>query len=89
MDRNEREWENLGREEESESSAKGCRPATTGVSSEIDRHRVIAYLDGILASLRALRGDPKFWLGLGPAFRVRYEDFEGDLAMQRAAFRES
>jgi hypothetical protein len=60
---------------------------STGVSSEIERRRVIAYLDEISASLRALRGDPKFWPGLGPAFRARYEDFQGDLAGLRAAYR--
>lgn len=62
--------------------------ASTGVSSEIERRWVIAYLEGISASLRALRAEPKFWLGLGPAFRVRFEDFQGDLAMLRAAYRE-
>jgi hypothetical protein len=61
---------------------------STGVSSEIECRRVVAYLDGLLASMRSLREEQKFWLGLGPAFRVRYEDFQGDLAMLRAAYRE-
>lgn len=59
-----------------------------GMEDEQHRHRVVAYLDGLLASLRSLRDDQKFWLGLGPAFRVRFEDFQGDLAMLRAAYRE-
>ncbi len=62
-------------------------PTSTGVSSEIERHRVVAILDVIREDLQALRGDPDFWLGLGPAFRVRYEDFQGDLAALRAAWR--
>ncbi len=78
MDRNEREWENLGREEE----------PSTGVLSEIERHRVVAYLYGIGESLRVLRADRDFWLSLGPAFRVRYEEFQADLAAMRAAYRE-
>jgi hypothetical protein len=60
---------------------------STGVSSEIERHRVVAFLDGIGDSLRVLRADQDFWLSLGPAFRVRYEDFQGDLAALRAAWR--
>lgn len=62
-------------------------PTPTGVSSEIERHRVVAFLDGIGCSLRELRADPDFWLTLGPGFRVRYEDFQGDLAALRAAWR--
>lgn len=58
------------------------------VSSEIERRRVIVSLDQALTSLRTLRDDQRFWLGLGPAFRVRFEDFQGDLAMLRAAYRE-
>lgn len=67
-------------------SPEGSRPSN-GVSSEIERHRVIAFLDGIGDSLRVLRGNPRFWLSLGPAFRVRYEDFQGDLAALRASWR--
>ena len=75
------------------------RPDSTGVLSETERRlspglvddqerqRVIAYLDGLHASLRSLREDQKFWLGLGPGVRVRYEDFQGDLVMIRAAYR--
>lgn len=59
---------------------------STEVSSEIERRRVVAFLDGIGDSLRVLRDDPDFWLSLGPAFRVRYEDFQGDLAALRAAW---
>lgn len=62
-------------------------PTSTGVSSEIERHRVVAFLDGIGDSLRVLRADPDFWQSLGPAFRVRYEEFQGDLAALRAAWR--
>ena len=61
---------------------------STGVSSEIERLRVVAFLDGIVDSLRALRCNPRFWLSLGPAFRGRYEDFQGDLAALRASWRE-
>ena len=67
--------------------SEGLKPSPA-LASEIERRRVIAYLEGISASLRSLRGEPKFWLGLGPAFRVRYEDFQGDLAMLQAAYRE-
>lgn len=63
------------------------KQTSIGVSSEIERHRVEAYLTGLLDSLRALRADPEFWLSLGPAMRVRYEDFQGDLAALRAAWR--
>lgn len=78
MDRNEREWENLGKEE---------RPST-GVSSEIERRRVVVQLDTALNALRSLRAEQRFWLGLGPAFRARFEDFQGDLAGLLAAYRE-
>jgi len=61
--------------------------SSTGVSSEIERHRVEAYLTGLLDSLRALRQDEGFWRNLIPAMRVRYEDFQGDLAVLRAAWR--
>ena len=64
------------------------RPDSTGVSSEIERRRVIVSLDQALTALRTLRDDQRFWLGLGPGFRVRFEDFQGDLAMLRAAYRE-
>lgn len=60
---------------------------STGVSSEIERRRVCAFLDGISDSLRALRADSEFWLSLGPSLRVRYEDFQGDLAALRIAWR--
>lgn len=61
---------------------------STGVSLEIERRNVLAYLDGIGASLRALRENRAFWGGLAPSFRVQYEDFQGELAMLRAAYRE-
>jgi hypothetical protein len=60
---------------------------STGVLSEIERHRVVAFLVGIGDGLRVLRANPDFWLSLGPAMRVRYEDFQGDLAALRAAWR--
>jgi hypothetical protein len=58
-----------------------------GVSSEIDRRRVVSILCGIGDSLMELRASPDFWTGLGPAFRVRYEDFQADLATLRSAWR--
>jgi len=58
-----------------------------GVSSEIERMQVSDYLADVSALLRVLRDEPGFWLSLGPAFRVRYEDFQGDLAALRAAWR--
>ena len=61
---------------------------STGVSSEIERRRLLVSLDQALTALRTMRADEKFWLGLGPAFRVRFEDLQGDLAMLRAAYRE-
>lgn len=61
---------------------------STGVSSEIDRRRVVVRLDEALNALRGLRADQGFWLSLGPGFRVRYEDFQGDLAAMRVAWRE-
>ena len=72
----------------SESPNTMASPRSTGVSSEIERRRVIVSLDQALTALRTLRDDQRFWLGLGPAFRVRFEDFQGDLAMLRAAYRE-
>jgi hypothetical protein len=61
---------------------------STGVSSEIERRRVIVSIDQALTALRTLRDTQQFWLGLGPAFRSRFEDFQGDLAMLRSAYRE-
>lgn len=61
---------------------------STGVSSEIDRRRVVVQLDAALNAMRALRADQVFWLSLGPGFRIRYEDFQGDLAAMRVAWRE-
>lgn len=60
---------------------------STGVSSEIELRKVREHLDRLSDSMRALRAEPKFWLSLGPAFRVRYEDFQGDLAALRVAWR--
>jgi len=65
----------------------GKRPST-GVSSEIERRRVVVQLDTALNALRSLRVDRGFWLSLGPGFRIRYEDFQGDLAAMRVAWRE-
>lgn len=61
---------------------------STEVSSEIERRLTVALLAVIGDSLRVLRDDTHFWLSLGPAFRVRYEDFQGDLAALRASWRE-
>lgn len=61
--------------------------SSTGVSSEIDGNRVSAYLAVILDTMRALRGEAEFWTRLGPAFRVRFEDFQSELAAMRVAFR--
>jgi hypothetical protein len=69
-------------------SPEDPRLGSTGVSSEIERRRVIVSIDQALTALRTLRDTQQFWLGLGPAFRVRFEDFQGDLAMLRAAYRE-
>ena len=60
---------------------------STEVSSEIERHLVVAFLSVIGDSLRELRCNDRFWLSLGPAFRGRYEDFQGDLAALRASWR--
>lgn len=77
MDRNEREWENLGRE---------GKPSA-GVLSEIERRRVVDHLGMVLEILRDLRENQKLWLSMGPEFRVRFEDFQGDLAALRASWR--
>jgi hypothetical protein len=53
----------------------------------MERQEVIDVLAVVISSLRALRDDRGFWLTLGPAFRVQYEDFQGDLAALRAAWR--
>ena len=63
------------------------RKPLTGVWSEIDKRRVSAYLVVVLDTMRALRSEPEFWVQLGPALRVRFEDFQGDLAALRASFR--
>lgn len=60
---------------------------STGVLSETERLRIYGTLCRLSGELHALRGDPRFWLSLGPGFRVRYEDFQGDLAAVRAAWR--
>lgn len=74
---------------QSSMGSEGLKPRTSSeVSTEIGRRRVIVQLDLALNALRAMREDQRFWLGLGPAFRGRYEDFQGDLAMLRAAYRE-
>jgi len=61
--------------------------ASTAVSSGIDERRVSAYLAVVLDTMRALRSEPEFWVQLGPALRVRFEDFQSDLAAVRASFR--
>ena len=64
------------------------RKPLTGVWSEIERRMVDGQLRLVLEVLRDLRGDGRFWLSMGPEFRVRYEDFQGDLAALRASFRD-
>jgi hypothetical protein len=49
--------------------------------------QVSDYLSDVSALLRVLRCEPGFWLSLGPAFRVRYEEFQGDVAALRAIWR--
>jgi hypothetical protein len=78
MDRNEREWENLGKEEVSSS----------GVSSGIKRRVVLEHLTALLSTMRELRDLPGFWYYLGPSARVRFEDFQGELAALLAELRE-
>jgi len=63
------------------------RKPLTGVWSEIERRRVDGQLRLVQEVLRDLRDDQRFWLSMGPKFRVRYEDFQGDLAALRASFR--
>ena len=63
------------------------RKPSTGVWSEIDKRRVSAYLVVVLDTMRALRSEPEFWVQLGPALRVRFEDFQSDLGAVRAAWR--
>jgi len=63
------------------------RKPLTGVWSEIERRMVDGQLRLVLEVLRDLREDQRFWLSMGPEFRVRYEDFQGDLAALRASFR--
>ena len=60
---------------------------STAESSEVDKGRVSAYLAVVLDTMRALRSEPEFWVQLGPALRVRFEDFQSDLAAVRASFR--
>jgi len=48
---------------------------------------VSAYLAVVLDTMLALRREPEFWVQLGPALRVRFEDFQSDLAAVRASFR--
>ena len=63
------------------------RKPLTGVWSEIERRRVVDHLGMMLEILRDLREDRRFWLSMGPKFRVRFEDFQGDMAALRASFR--
>ena len=63
------------------------KSTSTSVSSEVEKRRVSAYLAVVLDTMRALRREPEFWVGLGPALRVRFEDFQSDLGAVRAAFR--
>lgn len=60
---------------------------STGVLSEISRRHFADRVAIVLEALQELRANQGFWLSLGPAFRVRYEDFQGDLAALRQAFR--
>ena len=60
---------------------------STAVSSEVEKRRVSDYLAVVLDAMQALRREPEFWVQLGPALRVRFEDFQSDLAAVRASFR--
>lgn len=57
-------------------------------SSAATKLRVLSSLESVLVGLRELRGTPEFWQQLAPGLRVRYEDFQGDLAAMRSSWRE-
>jgi len=63
------------------------RKPLTGVLSESERLRVFDQLWMVLEILRDLRENQRLWLSMGPEFRVRFEDFQGDLAALRASWR--
>jgi hypothetical protein len=60
---------------------------STGVSSGIERRVVLEHLTALLSTMRELRDLPGFWYYLGPTVRVRFEDFQGELAALRAELR--
>jgi hypothetical protein len=64
-----------------------CQPST-GASSVIERRVVLEHLTALLSTMRELRDLPGFWYYLGPTVRVRFEDFQGELAALRAELRE-
>jgi hypothetical protein len=63
------------------------RKPSSGVSSEIERRRVYDSLVKTRVLLADLRADQKFWLSLGPAFRVRFANFQDELAVLREEYR--
>jgi hypothetical protein len=67
---------------QNEMGSEGLKPSTV-VLSGIDERGVSAYLGVLLDTMRALRGEAEFWCRLGPAFRVRFEDFQSELATMR------
>jgi hypothetical protein len=60
---------------------------SNGESSAATRLRVMTTLDVAMVALRELRDTDDFWLALGPAYRIRYEDFQADLASARISWR--
>jgi hypothetical protein len=62
-------------------------PGSTGESAEIERRRTEDYLIMVVEGMHELRRRPEFWVSLGPAFRVRYEEFHSELVGLRATWR--
>jgi hypothetical protein len=60
---------------------------SNGVSSEIERRRTWDFLIMVIEGMNELRRRPEFWVSLGPAFRVRFEDFQDELVGLRVAWR--
>jgi hypothetical protein len=63
------------------------RKPSSGVSSEIERRRTGDLLMMVIEGMHELRRAPAFWVSLGPAFRVQFEDFQGNLSVIRSAWR--
>jgi hypothetical protein len=60
---------------------------SAAVLSEVERRRTVDFLIMVIEGMHELRRRPEFWVALGPAFRVRFEDFQGELVGLRAAWR--